>query len=646
MSQITIQCRLIVNEPTRQQLWTLMAELNTPLINELLLRVNQHAEFETWQQKGKLPAGTVKQMCQVLRSDPRFTGQPARFYMSAIAIVDYIYKAWFAIQKRLQRQLDGKVRWFEMLKSDAELLESCGCNLETLRTKARELLAHTSEQPGLTDSLEPKSKRSKKRSGKAQTKPTNTQDEKPNLANALFEAYRETEDTLQRAFICYLLKNGCKVRDREKDPEKFAKKRRKLAIQIERLTKQLAGRRPQGRELTDEVWMETLEVASTKDPEDETEARSWQDALLRKSSVLPFPVTYETNEDLTWFKNDKGRICVKFNGLSEHTFQIYCDRRHLHWFQRFLEDQQLKRSHKNQHSSSLFTLRSGRIAWQEGKEQAPPWNTHHLTLYCTVDTRLWTAEGTQKVRTEKATEIAQQMSKTKEKGGLNEQQQAFLKRRQSTLARINSDFPRPSRPLYQSQPHVLVGVSMGLERPATIAVVDALTNKALAYRSTRQLLGDDYKLLNRQRQQQHQNAHKRQSAQRQGAPIRFSESELGQYIDRLLAKAIVGLAETYRARSIVLPKLENLREAIQSEIQAKAEQKCPELIEAQKAYAKEYRSKVHRWSYARLIANIQIQAAQVGILIEEEKQSIRGSPPEQAKELAIAAYHSRLSHKN
>lgn len=646
MSQITIQCRLVASESTRQQLWKLMAELNTPLINELLLQISQHVEFETWRQKGKLPAGTVKQMCQALRSDPRFTGQPARFYMSAIATVDYIYKAWFALQKRLQRQLDGKARWFEMLQSDAELLETCGCSLEELRAKASELLADISAQLGLTEDLKPKGKHGKKKSERAKTKAAKTQDEKPSLANAFFEAYRETEDTLQRTAISYLLKNGCKVSDREENPEKFAKKRRKLAIQIERLTKKLAGRIPQGRELTDEAWIETLEVASRTAPQDETEARSWQDALLRKSSVLPFPVAYETNEDLTWFKNDKRRICVKFNGLGEHTFQIYCDRRHLHWFQRFLEDQQLKRSHRNQHSSSLFTLRSGRIAWQEGQEKNVPWNAHHLILYCTVDTRLWTAEGTEQVRTEKAAAIAQQMSKTKEKGDLNEQQQAFLKRGQSTLARINSDFPRPSQPLYQGRSHILVGVGMGLEKPATAAVVDALTGKALVYRSIRQLLGDNYKLLNRQREQQHQNAHKRQSAQRRGAPIPFSESELGQYIDQLLAKAIVTLAETYQAGSIVLPKLENIREVVQSEVQAKAEQKCPELIEAQKAYAKQYRSKIHRWSYARLIANIQNQAAQVGILIEEEKQPIRGSPPEQAKELAIASYRSRLNHKN
>lgn len=60
MSQITIQCRLVASEASRQQLWQLMAERNTPLINELLVQVTQHPDFETWQRKGKLTAGTVQ----------------------------------------------------------------------------------------------------------------------------------------------------------------------------------------------------------------------------------------------------------------------------------------------------------------------------------------------------------------------------------------------------------------------------------------------------------------------------------------------------------------------------------------------------------------------------------------------------------
>jgi len=634
MSQITIQCRLVASEPTRQYLWKLMADANTPLINELLKQVGQHPDFGTWRHKGKLPAGTVKQLCQPLRTDPCFIGQPSRFYMSAITVVDYIYKAWLALQKRLRYQLEGKTRWMEMLKSDAELVEATGCTLDTLRIKAAEILAqHATLASDLAQAPKTKAKKGKKR------KISNANRD---LSQALFEAYRETDDILTRACICYLLKNGCKVSTKEEDPEKFNLRRRKVEIRVKRLTEQLASRMPKGRDLTSEKWLEALVIAMSQVPQDENEAKTWQDSLLRQSSSVPFPVTFETNEDLRWSKNQKGRLCVEFNGLGEYTFEVYCDKRQLHWFQRFLEDQQIKRDSKNQHSSSLFTLRSGRIAWQEGDGKGDPWSVHRLTLYCSIDTRLWTHEGTEQVRDEKASEIAKTLTAMKEKGDLNEKQQAFIKRKNSTLIRINNPFPRPNKPLYQGQSNILVGISLGLEKPATAAVVDAITGKVLAYRSIRQLLGENYKLLNRQRQDQQRNSSKRHNAQRQGAPNQFGESNLGEYVDRLLAKAIIALAKTYHAGSIVLPKIGDVRESIQSEVQARAEQKCPELIEAQKNYAKQYRSSVHRWSYSRLIESIQSQAAQAGIIVEEGRQALTGSSQDKAEKLAIDVYKSRL----
>lgn len=128
-------------------------------------------------------------------------------------------------------------------------------------------------------------------------------------------------------------------------------------------------------------------------------------------------------------------------------------------------------------------------------------------------------------------------------------------RKQSTLTRINNSFERPSKPLYQGQSHILVGVSLGLEKPATIAVVDAIANKVLAYRSIKQLLGENYDLLNRQRRQQRSLSHERHKAQKSFSPNQFGTSELGQYVDRLLAKEIIAIAQTYKAGSIVLPKL-------------------------------------------------------------------------------------------
>ncbi len=630
MSQITIQCRLVCCESTRHQLWQLMAQKNTLLINELLEQVGKHAEFETWREKGKLPAKFVESLCDSFKTDPRFIGQPARFYTSATLLVKYIYKSWLASLQRLQRQLERRTRWLEILKSDSELVEASSCSLDALRKKAAEILIQAATQSAPTDSHPSKGKKRK-----------NTDGANPTLSSFLFQAYCDTQDVMSRCAIAYLIKNGCKVNDREEDPDKFAKRRRQAEIRVERLTQQLKSRMPKGRDLTSDKWLETLAIATCNVPKDEDEAKFWQSSLLRKSSLVPFPVAYETNTDLTWFTNQKGRICVIFSGLSEHTFEIYCDSRQLHWFKRFLEDQQTKRDSKDQHSSSLFTLRSVHLAWQEFEGKGDPWNVHRLTLYCTVDTRLWTTEGTEQVCQEKAAEIAKVITRMKEKGELSKNQDNFVKRKHSTLARINNPFPRPSKPIYQGQSHILVGVSLGLDKPATAAVVDAVTGKVIAYQSIRQLLGENYELLNRQRQQQQRNSQQRHKAQKRSAPNSNGESELGQYVDRLLAQAIVALAQTYLAGSIVLPKLGDMREIVHSEVQARAEAKCSGCVEAQAMYAKQYRKSVHYWSYGRLIQSIHNQAVKTGIAVEEGQQPIRGSPQEKARNLAITAYHSR-----
>ena len=629
MSQITIQCRLIAKEPSRQALWRLMAELNTPLINDILNQIANHPDFETWREKRKLPAGIVKQLSDSLKTDPRYIGQPARFYTSAITVISYIYKSWFKLQQRLQQRLVGQTRWLGILKSDEELVAQSDRTLDDIRAQAIALLASlTPENPS------PEPKPAKK------TKKAKTSTNKP-LLPILFDNYEKTEDILTHAAICYVLKNGCKIPTKPEEPQEFAKKRRKCEIKIERLQEQLNSRKPKGRDLTGEKWLQTLITAATTAPENEAQAKSWQNILLTKSKSIPFPVTYETNEDLTWSKNDKGRLCVHFNALGEHEFEIYCDQRQLKWLERFYEDQETKRASKDQHSSALFTLRSGRIGWQEGKGKGEPWNIHRLNLFCTIDTRLWTAEGTEQVRQEKATEIAQTLTKMEQKGDLNDKQQAFIHRRESTLTRINNPFPRPSQPLYEGKSHILIGIAMGLEKPATAAIINGTTGEAIAYRSIKQLLGDNYQLLTRQQKQKQRQSHQRHQAQKNAAPNQFGESELGEYVDRILAKAIVALAKTYQAGSIVVPKVGNMRELVQAEVQAKAEAKIPGYIEAQKKYAKQYRVNTHQWSYGRLIDNIQAQASKIGIVIEQGQQPIRGSPQEKAKEMALLAYQSR-----
>lgn len=162
------------------------------------------------------------------------------------------------------------------------------------------------------------------------------------------------------------------------------------------------------------------------------------------------------------------------------------------------------------------------------------------------------------------------------------------------LVRINNCFPRPSKSLYQGQAHILVGVSLGLDKLATIAVVAASKNKVLIYHSVKHLLGHNYNLLNCQRQQQQRLSHERHKAQKRNAPISFGESELGSYVDRLLADAIVAIAQTYSGGSIALPKLEGMPEQVSSEIQARSEKKFPGYKEGQQQYAKQYRVSVYQ----------------------------------------------------
>lgn len=79
-------------------------------------------------------------------------------------------------------------------------------------------------------------------------------------------------------------------------------------------------------------------------------------------------------------------------------------------------------------------------------------------------------------------------------------------------------------------------MSLGLEKPGKIVVVDGTTGNVLTYRNIKQLLGENYILLNRRQQVKYLLFHQRHIAQRMAAPNDFGDSKLGKYIDRLLAK--------------------------------------------------------------------------------------------------------------
>ena len=327
--------------------------------------------------------------------------------------------------------------------------------------------------------------------------------------------------------------------------------------------------------------------------------------------------------------------------MSEHTFQIYCGQRQLHWFKRFLEDQQIKRASRNQHSSALFALRSARISWQENDRKGSPWDTHYITLSCTVDVRLWSAEGTDEVRHEKAADVAKVLTRLNEKDSLTETQAGYARRLTSTLEKLDSPFERPSLPRYQGKDHIITGISLGWDKPVTLAIWNTDTQEVITCRSLKQLLGQDYPLYLRHRREQQKQSHERHKAQKQGKGNRFGTSNLGRHIDRLLAKAIVAIAQQYSAGSIAVPKLDNIRDILQAEIDAKAEQKIPGYLEGQKRYSRDYKRSIHKWSCGRLLDQLVSKAAQAGLAVEESQQPMTGSAQDKAKAVAIAAYESR-----
>jgi hypothetical protein len=81
--------------------------------------------------------------------------------------------------------------------------------------------------------------------------------------------------------------------------------------------------------------------------------------------------------------------------------------------------------------------------------------------------------------------------------------------------------------------------------------------------------------------------------------------------------------------------------SIQSEIDAKAQQKIPGYIEGQKKYAKQVRINLHNWSYNRVSESIANKAGQFGIAIEYGDQPARASPNERAREISLSAYAKR-----
>lgn len=269
MSFITIQCRLVAEEKTLRQLWELMADKNTPLINELLEQVGKHSDFDKWLKQGEIPKEDIEKIIKSLETQEPFVDQPGRFYTSAVTLVQEIYKSWFALQQQRQRRIEGKERWLRMFKIDIELQQESQCSLDIIRNKANKILnsfvIESTQKPRTTSKIK---KRSKK---------TNIDDK--TVFKNLFELYDKTEDSLSKCAIAYLLKNDCLVREIDEEPIQYAQRRRQKEIQVERLREQLKSQKPKGRDLTGEKWLTTLKEAINQVPLNEVEAKYWQASL-------------------------------------------------------------------------------------------------------------------------------------------------------------------------------------------------------------------------------------------------------------------------------------------------------------------------------------------------------------------------------
>jgi IS605 OrfB family transposase len=329
-----------------------------------------------------------------------------------------------------------------------------------------------------------------------------------------------------------------------------------------------------------------------------------------------------------------------------------------------------------------------KIGANQQQDQLEPWNTHRLYLHCTVDRRLLTAEGTQQVRAEKKEATLKEL-KGKDKLeqteldelGLTKNQIISIKRQCSTLNRLehNSSPPRPNTVPYEGQPDISVGVSFSRHQPVAIAVVDVNKQEVLECQSTKELLNrgkaqyiwrnglkepvlkdgieqrhpnggklyvrkrkqvqwKPYRLVEQLHRRHQQNARRRAKQQQQNRYREdSSDSNLGLYVDRLIAAEIVELALQRKAGTIVIPQLKGVRESVESDIRAQAERLFPNEKERQKEYALHYRASFHRWSYARLSECIRECAKKEGITVVERKQSSQGDLEQKAIAIALSS---------
>ncbi|OYE04438.1 type V CRISPR-associated protein Cas12k [Nostoc sp. 'Peltigera membranacea cyanobiont' 232] len=244
-----------------------MTQKNTPLILQLLKSVSEQPEFEANKEKGEITKKEIVELRKGLKKNPEFEEQSGRLRSSAESFVKEVYSSWLTLYQKRKRQKEGKEYFLEnILKSDVELVGESNCDLETIRSKAQEVLTQPEEfikQLTINDEDVKPTKSARKRVNKNiynkstdaeqredSSSPNNVDENKlETLTNVLYKIHKQTQDILTRCAVAYLIKNHNKISELEEDVQKLKKRRNEKKVEIKRLENQIQDNRlPSGRD--------------------------------------------------------------------------------------------------------------------------------------------------------------------------------------------------------------------------------------------------------------------------------------------------------------------------------------------------------------------------------------------------------------
>lgn len=367
----------------------------------------------------------------------------------------------------------------------------------------------------------------------------------------------------------------------------------------------------------------------------------------------------------------------------------------------------MDQSDEEKFSLGLFALRSAYLTWKPDEqelykhkkskhkfnesehisgetEQASPWQTHRLYLHCVIDLKLLTAEGTEEVRQEKIKKTEEAIDKAeKEERELEEklnherlsanerkdlESKLISKRKKisssnTSLIRLRrSTPPRPSRASYSGNSDRVMAIAFCVHDLAGAVIFDSSSQQTLAEctlesllvqevnqpklnQSVKNLRLEQYNLVERLRNGRKQRPVQRREEQKLDKYFEgHSESNLGQYLERLVAARAIETAKQWNVGIIIIPTFEGIRESIESAIWAKAKKLFPNQKELQREYGKEARKLNNGWSFNRFSECIRDCALKGGISVQTHQQPVNSDLTQKAIGLAQKG-NSSLSTK-